>query len=98
MVAGLAQVLLQAAAVAPARRHRDLRLQHAHQAGLARMGLVEVLEDLLVRFGHALRPTPACGVGTRLRSNANSGHCPGTPLSECDPRSSKPRPLPTTVP
>ena len=37
-----------AGAVGPARRHRDLRLQHAHERMLAGVGLVEVLHDLLL--------------------------------------------------
>ena len=48
VVARLAQVRLQRGAVGAARRHRDLRLQHAHERLLGGVRLVEVLHDLLL--------------------------------------------------
>ena len=58
VVAGLAQVRLEPAAIRAAGRHRDLRLQHAHERQLAGVRLVEVLHDLLLGSTHevALRP------------------------------------------
>ena len=52
VLARLAEVRLQAGAVRPPRRHRDLRLQHADERLLGGMRLVEVLHDLLLSVVH----------------------------------------------
>ena len=54
VAARLAQVRLQPAAVGAARRHRDLRLQYAHERQLAGMGFIEVLHDLLLGSTHVV--------------------------------------------
>jgi hypothetical protein len=52
VVARLPQVLLERGAIPAAGRHRDLGLEHAHEADLARVRFVEVLHDLLGRPTH----------------------------------------------
>jgi hypothetical protein len=52
VIAGLTQVMLEPVAVAATRCHGDLRLQDAHKRELGRPGLVEVLQNLLVRRRH----------------------------------------------
>ena len=52
VLARLAEVRLEAGAVGPARRHRDLRLQHSGERLLGGMRLVEVLHDLLLSVVH----------------------------------------------
>jgi hypothetical protein len=53
VVARLAEVRLEGGAVGAARRHRDLRLQHADEGLFRRVRLVEVLHDLLLGSVHA---------------------------------------------
>src|SRR4029079_9512212 len=54
IITRLGEMLLQRGAVAAARSHRDLRLQHANQRLLGRMRLVEVLNDFLLSWVHAM--------------------------------------------
>src|SRR5205807_10272378 len=49
--ASLLQVRFEPVAVGAAWSDRDLSLQHAYQGALGRMGLVEVLDDLLLLGG-----------------------------------------------
>ena len=54
VVARLTQVRLQPAAIRAAGRHRDLRLQHAHERHLAGVRFIEVLHDLLLGSTHVV--------------------------------------------
>ena len=72
VVARLVEVRLEAGAVAAARRHRDLRLQHADEGVLGGVRLVEVLDDLLLALVDWLTG-PSSNLGLKRGMNAAGG-------------------------